>query len=112
MSSPIRKLITLSAAVCAATALLTAALLWRPAPEHSALEPVHTLRLPAPAEAEPVYVLRSVDGELCVFRGGCLLRRTGVYTLALPREDRALLEDGISAASQEALASLLEDLCS
>lgn len=116
MSLPKLKLFALSAALCAASALLTAALLWSPSPQRSALEPVRDLQVPAaesPEHSDPgVYVLRSMDGELCVFRNRTLLRRTGVYTLTLPREDRELLENGISAASQEALASLLEDLCS
>jgi hypothetical protein len=80
-------------------------------------EGTHATPEPAPAAnaprvTEPDYVLRSADGELCVFQGSRLLHRTGVYTRTLPREDQAHLEKGISADSQEALASLLEDLCS
>ncbi|MCD8052206.1 MAG: hypothetical protein LUE89_11110 [Clostridiales bacterium] len=63
-------------------------------------------------EAVPLYELRSVDGEICVFRSGDLLTHTGVLTASLPREDRALLEAGIPAESDQELASLLEDLCS
>ncbi|MCD8353936.1 MAG: hypothetical protein LUC47_06455 [Clostridiales bacterium] len=63
-------------------------------------------------EAVPLYELRSVDGEICVFRSGDLLTHTGVLTASLPREDRALLEAGIGAKSDQELASLLEDLCS
>lgn len=62
--------------------------------------------------AIPLYELRSVDGEICVFRSGSLLTHTGVLTATLPREDRALLEAGISAETDQELASLLEDLCS
>ncbi len=63
-------------------------------------------------EAVPLYELRSVDGEICVFRSGSLLTHTGVLTATLPREDRALLEVGIAAHSDQELASLIEDLCS
>ena len=63
-------------------------------------------------EAVPLYELRGVDGEICVFRSGSLLTHTGVLTASLPREDRALLEAGIAAHSDQELASLLEDLCS
>lgn len=114
MSVPKRRLIALCAALCAAAALWTAALRYTPAPEQQVVEPVQGLELPEePApEQPPMYELRSVDGELCIFRGKTLIRSTGVYTLALPKEDRELLENGIAAASEEALASLLEDLCS
>ncbi|MCC8074585.1 MAG: hypothetical protein LIO95_01350 [Clostridiales bacterium] len=63
-------------------------------------------------EVVPLYELRSVDGEICVFRNGSLLTHTGVLVSSLPREDRALLEEGIAAESDQELASLLEDLCS
>jgi hypothetical protein len=120
------KLVALCAAFCAAAAMFTAAVLYGPAPVRSASgttdsitipESSHTTPKPAPAVkphsvTEPDYVLRSVDGELCVFRGSRLLHRTGVYARTLPREDQRELEEGISADSQEALASLLEDLCS
>ena len=123
MPTPMGKLLTLSVAFCAAAALCTAALLYRPIPISAASGSTQSVTLPAPAanslkeptpEPEPptVYQLRSVDGELCVFRGRTLLHRTGVDVRTLPREDRELLERGISAASQEALASLLEDLSS
>ncbi len=114
MAVPKLKLFLLSLSLLAASALLTAALLWSPGAPRSALEPVEGIRAPESTEQEApaVYQLRSVDGELCIFQGRKLLRRTGVYTLSLPSEDRELLESGISAASQEALASLLEDLCS
>jgi hypothetical protein len=116
----------LCAAFCAAAAMFTAAALYAPAPVRSASGTTDSVTIPksaptvsepgnAPAERaapEPDYVLRSADGELCVFQGSRLLHRTGVYTRTLPREDQAHLEKGISADSQEALASLLEDLCS
>ncbi|MCD8335500.1 MAG: hypothetical protein LUC35_09235 [Clostridiales bacterium] len=47
-----------------------------------------------------------------MFRRGSLLTHTGVLAASLPREDRALLEAGIAAESDQELASLIEDLCS
>lgn len=127
MNQPMRRLLALSVCLCAAAALFTAALLWTPPDARSAAGTEQTVVIPQPEPgqgadtpsedpSEPlpptIYVLRSVDGELCVFRGRKLLRRTGVRTSTLPREDRTMLETGISAGSQEALASLLEDLSS
>ena len=124
MSVPRGRALLLCLSLCAAAALWTAALLYRPAPARTASGVTRSVTVPEPAHspaaeanpAEPgpptIYQLRSVDGEVCVFRGRTLLHRTGVATRTLPREDRALLERGICAASQEALASLLEDYCS
>lgn len=58
------------------------------------------------------YVLRADHGELCVFQGSVLLRRTGVAVAALPEKDRTALEGGIAVSTKEDLTSLLEDLCS
>ena len=124
MPTPMGKLVTLCVAFCAAAALFTTALLYSPPPVSAASGTTESVTLPTPvqkqpaerpapeAEAPTIYQLRSMDGELCVFRGRTLLHRTGVDVRTLPREDRELLERGISAASQEALASLLEDLSS
>lgn len=125
METAMRRMLTLCACLCAAAGLFTAALVVGQSDARSASGTEHSITVPEPAPApEPappddeasdpstIYVLRSVDGELCVFRGRTLLHRTGVYTSTLPREDQLLLDTGISAASQEALASLLEDMCS
>jgi hypothetical protein len=115
------RMLALSAAFCAAATLGTAALLWTGSPAAAETSRSATVHLSpaqptqderAPSDPAPLYVLRSVNDELCISRGQTLLRRTGVSTLSLPREDREMLSNGIAAASQEALASLLEDLCS
>lgn len=111
----VRSLI-LSAALVLAIVTASSALFYPDLTAHSASAPApisDTQPVPIPEEEPPtLYVLRAQDGELCVFRNGELLRRTGVKTSALPAEDRAALENGISATSQQALTSLLEDLCS
>lgn len=63
-------------------------------------------------DALPLYILRSKDGEICVFRDEELIHRTGVAVSSLPAEDRTMLEAGIAASSEAALTALLEDLCS
>ncbi|MCD8189259.1 MAG: hypothetical protein LUD78_03405 [Clostridiales bacterium] len=105
----------LMTAFCLALALSCAALSspWPQAVEAAAETALVTETDTAPdAETVPLYELRSVDGEICVFRSGSLLTHTGVLAATLPKEDRALLEEGIAAQSDQELASLLEDLCS
>lgn len=102
-------------AFCLALSLSCAALSspWPQAVETAAETALVTETDTAPdSEAIPLYELRSVDGEICVFRRGSLLTHTGVLVSSLPREDRALLEVGIAAESDQELASLIEDLCS
>ncbi|GEM_PF-2687269 len=127
MSMPKLRFSLLAIALTLAAALSVSALLYAasPAVSASSAEQVTAAEAPpppqeqpadvpeeSPAAPEPLYVLRDVDGELCIFRNSRLLRHTGVYTASLPREDRELLAGGIAAGSEQALASLLEDLCS
>ncbi len=60
----------------------------------------------------PLYTLRNVDGEICVYEGDQLVLRTGVAVASLPSWDQTLLDGGIAASSPEELARLLEDLTS
>lgn len=60
----------------------------------------------------PLYELRDEGGEIWIYRRGQPHRPTGVSVASLPGEDRALLEEGIAADSEQTLTSLLEDLCS
>ncbi|MCD8147934.1 MAG: hypothetical protein LUD84_11785 [Clostridiales bacterium] len=102
-------------AFCLALSLSCAALSspWPQAVETGAETALVTESADEPSgEAVPLYELRSVDGEICVFRCGSLLTHTGVLVSSLPQEDRALLEAGIAAESDQELASLIEDLCS
>lgn len=57
-----------------------------------------------------VYLVRDYGGELCVFREGDLIERTGIPVSTLPRSDRALAEVGITVTGRTALAELLGDL--
>lgn len=107
--------VVLLTAFCLALSLSCAALSspWPQAAETAASTVVVSEPAGAPiGEAAPLYELRSVDGEICVFRRGSLLTHTGVLVASLPRGDRALLEAGIAAESDQELASLIEDLCS
>lgn len=80
-----------------------------PTPQTEVMAPQTVTEEDAPP---PCYVLRTDRGEVCIFEGDTLLRRTGVAVSSLPAEDRESLSIGIAASSQEALSSLLEDLCS
>lgn len=61
-------------------------------------------------ETEEGYLLRTVQDEVCVFRGDQLLLHTGVSTSLLPQQDREALEAGLTVPDQAALTALLEDL--
>lgn len=61
---------------------------------------------------QPLYTLRALEGEICVYQGDTLIQRTGVSSAALPASDRELLSGGIAANSPAELAALLEDLTS
>lgn len=63
-----------------------------------------------PQGQDGTWVIRSVDGEVCIFQGETLLLHTGVSADLLPRQDREALEAGIQVESREALTALLEDL--
>ena len=100
----------LTTALLLAFSLSCSALLF-PLPQavHTAAPETVTVQ---PETVPPLYELRSEEGEICIYHSGKLFRHTGVFVSSLPREDRALLEEGIAADSDQALASLLEDLCS
>lgn len=61
---------------------------------------------------ETVYLLRTVDGEVCILQDGEILLHTGVSAAMLPSQDREALEKGITVKSQADLTSLLEDITS
>jgi len=74
--------------------------------------------VPTPAVAEQytdyasaVYILKESDGYVAVFssNGTQPLQTTAIRVNGLRQADQALLKDGITAASQEELLSLLED---
>lgn len=107
MSAPLRLTVLLYSFALAVS--MCFALLLPPAP----LEVMEPQRVTIETEKAPLcYVLRTDHGELCIFQGENLIRRTGVAVSSLPAEDRTALENGITATSQQALSSLLEDLCS
>lgn len=69
-----------------------------------------TAETAAAASSAVLYTVREQGGAICVFRGGTLLRDTGIPVSTLPAPDRALLEQGIAAADYEGVLRLLEDL--
>lgn len=56
------------------------------------------------------YLIRTVDGKVCIFQGEELILETGVSAALLPRQDREALAQGIEVESREELTALLEDL--
>lgn len=59
------------------------------------------------------FLLKAYEGHVAVFEPGCGKDPafiTGIELDSLTQADRALLEAGLSAASQPELAALLEDL--
>lgn len=108
MSLPLRFTILLYSAALAISLSVTALL---PSSHTQVLSP-QSMTVEQEEQPPVIYVLKADAGELCIFKGSELLRRTGVFVSSLPEEDRFSLEAGITASSQQALTSLLEDLCS
>ena len=73
----------------------------------AAVSLVHTAQ---ETPAEEVYLIRDYNGELCVFRDGELLERTGIPVATLPKSDRELVQVGIYVTGEAALSQLLGDL--
>jgi hypothetical protein len=61
-------------------------------------------------EERTVYLIQTIDGEVCVRYGDGKVLRTGLSASMLPQHDREALEQGITVESQQELTSLLEDL--
>lgn len=110
----LRACLLLSALWLASSLSLSALFMPSPQAVHTASQEQVTLQTApdAPASSPAHYELRATEGEVCVYQDGSLLQRTGVAVSSLPKEDRALLENGIAVDSMQALTSLLEDLCS
>lgn len=108
----IRACLLLLAIYLASALSLSAVLLPPPQQAVHTAAPEQVILQDVPDDPSPCYELRADGGEVCVYQNGSLLRRTGVAVSSLPKEDRALLEQGITVDSIQALTSLLEDLCS
>lgn len=108
MSTSLRFALLLYSAVLAIS-LSAAALI--PESKLEAMSP-EPLSISEEQETPMIYILKTDEGELCIFQGKTLIQRTGVAVSTLPEDDRFSLEAGICASSEEALTSLLEDLCS
>lgn len=62
--------------------------------------------------ADTSYLIKTVDGEVCILRGEKILLHTGVSASLLPKQDREALAQGIEVESQTDLTALLEDITS
>lgn len=56
-----------------------------------------------------IYIVRSYNGKVGIFKGDKLYGVIEVYTKTLPKADRDQLEKGIVIGSEEDLRSIIED---
>jgi hypothetical protein len=104
----------ISFTLCCLTVAFCVALLHIPAPAPSAVQsPAALASAPVSVpedEEKVVYLIQTIEGEVCVRCGDGNVIHTGLSAAMLPQHDRSALEHGITVESQQALTSLLEDL--